>query len=122
MEPSNTGDGGCFGEDFDDILGGVGRDPFAEEDGGPPLERGRVIVGGEVRTSGHGSSVSGAGGSGKPRPSAQQQQQQQQRRQSVAILEDLWKLDSLTLHWKRVRTAGRQGGTTMSVLLCLVVQ
>lgn len=87
--------GGNVDLEFDDVLEGAGRDPFAEEDGGAPLERGRVVVGGGVSSGNNG----GVGDSRGKRTSPQQQEKKQL---PVTILEDLWKLDIRTLNWERV--------------------
>lgn len=81
--------------EFDDILEGAGRDPFADEDGGAPLERGRVVLGGGVP-------VGNRVGLSRGQQKRQSSQQQEKIHFSVTILEDLWKLDTRTLKWQRV--------------------
>lgn len=110
-----TGDTGLAGDlDLDDVLGSAGRDPFAEEDGGAPLEAGRILT----AASGRNVAVSpglkaryltnaeemAAGGkkAGKVgetplllRPA--------EGRPAMSVLEDLWKFDCHALRWERVR-------------------
>lgn len=80
--------------DLDGVFGSVGRDLFAEEDGGAPLDPGRVVRG---AGAGKGAAASGhrVRNTG---PSCGTE-----RRPPVSVLEDLWKLDSRTLRWERVR-------------------
>lgn len=96
IDNGGVGDRGVnLDAELEDVLEGVGRDPFAEEDGGAPLEPGRVMVsGGGV--SGHRGGASGD--KGIPRTS----QRQERDNASVTILEDLWKLDVRTHRWERV--------------------
>ncbi|CAM9510657.1 unnamed protein product [Ectocarpus sp. 13 AM-2016] len=98
--------------DLDGIFGNVGRDLFAEEDGGAPLDPVRV-----VRGTGAGK---GAAASGhrvrRTGPSCGAE-----RRPSVSVLEDLWKLDFRTLRWERLSSRlaplGRKGHTASVVSL-----
>ena len=104
--------------EVDDILGCVGRDPFAEEDGGAPLESGRVAT---AATAGSGATPPGSsfrtdGASCADRARAGPKRRTQGKaspsravfgvgpgRPAVSVLEDLWKLDPRTLLWERVR-------------------
>ncbi|CAN0486726.1 unnamed protein product, partial [Ectocarpus sp. 12 AP-2014] len=98
--------------DLDGVLGSVGRDLFAEEDGGAPLDPVRV-----VRGTGAGK---GAAASGhrvrRTGPSCGTE-----RRPFVSVLEDLWKLDFRTLRWERLSSRlaplGRKGHTASVVPL-----
>ncbi|CBJ34047.1 conserved unknown protein [Ectocarpus siliculosus] len=98
--------------DLDGVFGSVGRDLFAEEDGGAPLDPVRV-----VRGAGAGK---GAAASGhrvrRTGPSCGVE-----RRPSVSVLEDLWKLDFRTLRWERLSSRlaplGRKGHTASVVPL-----
>lgn len=80
--------------DLDGVFWSVGRDLFAEEDGGAPLDPGRVVRG---AGAGKGAAASGhrVRNTG---PSCGAE-----RRPCVSVLEDLWKLDFRTLRWERVR-------------------
>lgn len=104
--------------EVDDILGGVGRDPFAEEDGGAPLESGRMVTSAtaESRATAPGSSLrknrastDGATTVPKGRNDGNASSPSRviagvaPRRPAVSVLEDLWKLDTRTLLWERVR-------------------
>lgn len=124
---ATSGNGG----ELDDVIGGVSRDPFAEEDGGAPLAKGRaVMVAGRVGTgcvvrSEHEHASGGGDGDGGE---ALRVQQRRQRRRGegqgqkpaekvcaavVAVLEDLWKLNTCTMRWERVsraHTSGAGGG------------
>ena len=85
-----------------DVIGCVGRDPFAEEDGGTPLEPGRVVNGATMpgsmaRTNVCAAGAANAGSRGFAGGA--------QRRPAVSVLEDLWKLDLRTLLWERVSDA-----------------
>lgn len=116
--------------EVDDILGGVGRDPFAEEDGGAPLGSGRVAT---ANTAGSGSTAPGSSfrkngalstdgaktgpkgrKGGRPLPSPVIAGVAPGR-PAVSVLEDLWKLNPRTLLWERVRVA--RGGNTAYVVL-----
>ncbi|CAM9463722.1 unnamed protein product [Ectocarpus fasciculatus] len=98
--------------DLDGVFGSVGLDLFAEEDGGAPLDPGRVVRG---AGAGKGATASGhrARNTG-PSCSAE-------RRPSVSVLEDLWKLNSRTLRWERLSSRlaplGRKGHTASIVPL-----
>lgn len=102
----NGGVGGCganINAELEGLLEGVGRDPFAEEDGGVPLERGRVVVGGGG-LSGH------RGGARGDKGISHASQRQERDNVAVTILEDVWKLDVRTHQWERVSgTTGRRG-------------
>lgn len=103
--------------EVDDIFGCVGRDPFAEEDGGAPLESGRVATaataGGGATAPGssfrkNGASVDGASTEPKGRNQGNASPSRvvagaAPGRPTVSVLEDLWKLDPRTLLWERVR-------------------
>lgn len=99
-----------------DIFGSIGRDPFAQDDGGPPLEFGRIVVaaaavngavnhGSRVRKSG--TDIDGAmRGEREGKPTTPKAVADgAPRRPVVSVLEDLWKLDLRTLLWERVRAA-----------------
>lgn len=116
---SDAGDGG-----FDDIIGGVGRDPFAEEDGGAPLEQGRVMVAG--RCGGRGVSLMGGGdgggggvGEGQRGVGSAKQLREVSKGSTVAVLEDLWKLDIRAVRWERVRAGVEGGGGFRRAAACL---
>lgn len=111
---------GTENPDFFYIFGSVGRDPFAEDDGGPPLESGRIMVAATAaRTGGavdHGPRAHkkstddidvamGRRKEGKT-PPPPVVAGGAPRRPAVSVLEDLWKLDMRTLLWDRVRGAG----------------
>lgn len=101
--------------DVDDVFGCVGRDPFAEEDGGAPLESGRVATAATAETGATAPGSSFRNG-GAPKDGARTGSRGQNEgnaspqiagvapgRPVVSVLEDLWKLDSRTLLWERVR-------------------
>ncbi|CAM9912117.1 unnamed protein product [Ectocarpus sp. 8 AP-2014] len=98
--------------DLDGVFGSVGRDLFAEEDGGAPLDPVRVVRG---AGAGKGAAASGhrVRNTG---PSCGAE-----RRPSVSVLEDLWKLDFRTLRWERLSSRlaplGRKGHTASVVPL-----
>lgn len=124
------GAGSAFGDtEVDDVLGCVGRDPFAEEDGGAPLEPGRVAT---AATAGTGAAASGSGfrkGSAASVDGATTAPKGRMERRgstsrgiaggvapgrpAVSVLEDLWKMDPRTLLWERVR-ADLGGNATQS--------
>lgn len=96
-----------------DVIGCVGRDPFAEEDGGTPLEPGRVVNGATVpgsmaRTNVCAAGAANTGSRGRKEgeaPPSRGLAGSAQRRPAVSVLEDLWKLDLRTLLWERVSDA-----------------
>ncbi|CAM9473756.1 unnamed protein product, partial [Scytosiphon promiscuus] len=115
-EGQATGETGLVGNpDLDDVLGSVGRDPFAEEDGGAPVEAGRIATAANGRSAGVvswpsvrsvGNAEASSGG---------------ERRPAVSVLEDLWKFDSCALQWERLSSRlaplGRKGHTASVVSL-----
>lgn len=101
-----------------DIFGSVGRDPFAEDDGGPPVESGRIMVAAAAAASrgavvDHGSRTHKKGSDVVDGAMGGRKEGKRQpppvvaggapRRPAVSVLEDLWKLDMQTLLWDRVR-------------------
>lgn len=109
--------------EVDDIFGCVGRDPFAEEDGGAPLGPGRVATAATARSTatapGSRFRKNGAftdeatnwlkGRNERNSPPSRVKAGAAPRRPAVSVFEDLWKLDSRTLLWERVRVGW--GGT-----------
>lgn len=104
--------------ELDDVIGCVGRDPFAEEDGGAPLESGRVVNGAtaprsRARTKGYTVDAATTGAKGRKEGEALPSQGSAsgaRGRPAVSVLEDLWKLDPRTLLWERVSVASRLSG------------
>lgn len=92
--------------DLYDIFGSVGRDPFAEDDGGPPLESGRVVVATAAGQKGADVDGSMTGRIERKGPPPAVVPGGAPRRPAVSVLDDLWKLDLRTLLWERVRGAG----------------
>eukprot|EP00903_Cladosiphon_okamuranus_P011651 g10959.t1 len=95
--------------EVDDIFGCVGRDPFAEEDGGAPLESGRVATAATARSGSTlpwGSSFRKKGGASSADVAKAGQKRRNERNASpaVSVLEDLWKLDPRTMLWERLST------------------
>ncbi|CAN0126914.1 unnamed protein product, partial [Hapterophycus canaliculatus] len=117
-EGQARGETGLVGNlDLDEALGGVGRDLFAEEDGGAPVEAGRIVMAATERStaSAPGSNVrSRARTLGKALPSGPAALGAK-RRPAVLVLEDLWKFDCSALQWERLSSRlaplGRKGHT-----------
>lgn len=101
--------------ELDDVIGCVGRDPFAEEDGGAPLESGRVVNGAtapraKARTKDSAADAATTGARNRKEGkelASQDPAGGAQRRPTVSVLEDLWKLDPRTLRWERVSVVSR---------------
>lgn len=94
------------GLEYEDIMGGVGRDPFAEDDGGAPLGPGRVAVAGHANKVGSGSKLRGT----------EEMPQSASKRHTMSVLEDLWKFDTRTRRWERVSWPARRNGSTRSTV------
>lgn len=107
------------GLDLDDVVGSVGRDPFAEEDGGAPVEAARIVVAANRNSPAvaPASSVESKANAENRIVADQRAQKMEktsslrptscdaERQRAVSVLEDLWRFDPSTLRWERVRDA-----------------
>lgn len=73
-------------------MDGIPVDTFVEDDGGAPLEEGRVVLA-------RGGAIAGSGG----KYTQSFWEEKTAKRCDLLLLDDLWKLDIKTLQWERVR-------------------